>query len=144
MRPQRAFMAAAVMESHFYAVVESPSPNCNRGIIAYYRTTDIFVSMRLLRLVLAEQTHVFLSFPLCKWVHLFKRTEKKKCFNTSLCRRKYFCSHPSASFGPVSRQQVPTDPPPPPGSVYPHQSVQCFLAGALCLHMNEPEFLGFC
>lgn len=33
---------------------------------------------------------------------------------------------------------------PPPGSVYTHQSVQCFLAGALCLHMNEPEFLGFC
>lgn len=66
MWPQRAFMAAAVMESHFHAVVESPSPNCNRGIIAYYRTADTFVSMRLLRFVLVEQTHIFPSFPLCK------------------------------------------------------------------------------
>lgn len=82
MRPQRAFMAAAVMESHFHAVVESPSPNCDRGIIAYYRSTDIFASMWLLRFVLVEQTHIFTSLPLCRWVHLFKRTKKKKNVST--------------------------------------------------------------
>lgn len=143
MRPQRAYRAAAVMENHFHALVESPSPNCNHGIIAYYRTADIFVSMWLLRFVLAEQTHIFPSFPLCKWVHLFRRT--KNVSTQAYAEGSIFVLTLLLYLAPSPMDKSQLRLPPtflPRFSVSP--SIRAVFPGWLCLHMNEPEFHSFC